>query len=596
MDPNDKQGVPNTSTNSNIQNIKQKSFDKFKPYYQGIICNRDQRESGKKRNMWTNIIIVILIISIVLLIISITLGSNGNNSWWVYLIFGLLGTIGCIFGHYYNTKMYIENSKYDIDLEDIKSLSNNKLEIKKTIADISKLQKDINYTKLGIKNKYMKDKSKEKISELTAKTKSGLTSFAEKSKSGLTSFAAKTKSGFTQMKENLLKKQNNNEELPNNNEVTLNNKVPPNVSSGKGEEISNDNTLESKLAELEKELVEKQTKLKQLKDDYERMNLINSYYKRIKTTNKDNLIIIYNIKDFYEDLSLLKDIKYIDINEIDVFKNSKYLEPIEQSVSSEYIKLIQDIEKLKQLKGKEIPDKISELNYNFNIQYLKTIKDNILNKYIDEFLQYINKTLIQESDINKYFNLSQNYSNIYNSFMGYPQKQKYLNDEYTKLKLTLQTKYTKQAIKEINNIPETMKSKAFNINTYNELKTKYDSYLKYELSDSFKDTYYTIMNNLVTNYTDYVFDSLKLTYHTKDLISVESINKYIENYKIDIAGADDIKKRINDYENHPIISSRPSEKNSLMTKILKPLMDKKTELEIAEAKKQEPTLLSKIWK
>jgi hypothetical protein len=65
------------------------------------------------------------------------------------------------------------------------------------------------------------------------------------------------------------------------------------------------------------------------------------------------------------------------------------------------------------------------------------------------------------------------------------------------------------------------------------------------------------------------------------------MDKYIDDYIKGIGNNDNIQKIINDYKNHPIISSRPSEKNWLMTKILQPLMDKKTKLEQNKAEKEE---------
>ena len=112
------------------------------------ICSIDNRESGKKRNKWTKIILTVLIIFIILLIFSIGFYIRQNNTNISYdpiygIILGCIGIIGCIIGHYFNSKTYLENSKYDDDDTDIESLKNNKKEIRNTLKEISSLKKEI---------------------------------------------------------------------------------------------------------------------------------------------------------------------------------------------------------------------------------------------------------------------------------------------------------------------------------------------------------------------------------------------------------------------------------------------------------------------
>ena len=515
------------------------------PYFQGIICNRDQRESGKKRNFWTNVILVTLIISIVLLIICITLGLDGNNSWWIYFTYGLLGVIGCLILHYFNTKQFIENSKYDKYDDDIDQFSNNKMEIKETISKISKLHEKIKDIKRDIEKTRLKIKVQEKSQELVQKTK--------------------------ELSQKLYK--------------------------GKGIEIDTEhlNTLNDDLTKKQEELNNTQEYLKKLKLQYERLYLINNYHKNIKMANKYNINIIYNITDFYKDLPLLKDIKYIDPIEIDEYKQSTFVD--DKSVYNEYMQIISDINTINNLKNHSILDKIDAImKSNFSIPYLKTIKNNMLDNYIDIFIEDIENTLIKNSDIDKYGTISKQYSDIYTSLNLIKQKQFYFKSKYEEKKEILIPKYTKITIEEINNMYNNIKSNNYNIDLYKKLKNKYELYSKYELSPNFNIFYNKIIKDLVNNFGDYVFKSLDLKYNLENLNTIESIDTYIKNIKDDSM----IKKQIYDFAQHPILSLQSNKNDFLMEIILRPLIDKKTILEksniIYNDKKQETTFLSNLFK
>jgi hypothetical protein len=163
---------------------KGKLYTKYNPYsIKNAICSVDDRESAKERNKWSKIILVVLILFLLLLIFSIGFYIRQNNSDLKYdpiygIVFGVLGIIGCIIGHYYNSKTYIENSKYDENDTDIESLKNNKQEIKSLLNQISALKKDIfvlqrtlNYENLKQKSIKLKDKSAQMIQDYKNKSK-----------------------------------------------------------------------------------------------------------------------------------------------------------------------------------------------------------------------------------------------------------------------------------------------------------------------------------------------------------------------------------------------------------------------------------------
>ena len=138
------------------------------------ICSVDNRESGKKRNKWTKIIFVVLIVFLTLLIFSVGFYIRQNNTNIPYdpiygIIFGGIGILGCIIGHYYNTKTYIDNSQYDDEDTDIESLKNKKKEIRTTLEKISSLQKEISSLQRKLNYGKIKDKSKQIIQDYKKK-------------------------------------------------------------------------------------------------------------------------------------------------------------------------------------------------------------------------------------------------------------------------------------------------------------------------------------------------------------------------------------------------------------------------------------------
>ena len=555
---NNNSNIQNTNNNSNIQNTKPKLFDNTKPYFQGIICNRDTRESGKKRNFWTNIIIVILIISITLLIICITLLLDDNNNWWSYLIFGLLGIIGCVVGHYYNTKKFIEDSKYDIDINDIEAFKNIKNAIKKTKNTISQYQKEIDGFNRQINIIIGKNKAKALASSIASNTSAGFSSLRNKIKTTNTIVPATN--------------------------TPIDETNPPSMTAAANKQsVQEDLTLQTLKNQLNLAKANLESNKKLLDGqmtEYNRLKEQNDIYKEIKMANKQNLNIIYNISDFYDDIKLLNDIKSIDNKEL------KSLNSDEKSVSSEYEKIISDINTIKLLKEKEkeMPTKINEISkIILNIPYLQITKGNILDNYIDKFLNDINDTLINESDIDKYFTISKNYSDIYNSLISVGQKQSYLKTKYEDMKLILEPKYTKIAVEEINNMYNEIKSNEYRNDLYNNLVKKYDLYSTYELSNTFKEAYDKIMRSLVQDFSDYVLKSLNLTYNLDGLNTIESIDTDIENYKQSIKKEESTTGKIYAFSNHPILSSKPNKEKFLMDIILQPFIDKKTKLEKAKA-------------
>jgi hypothetical protein len=261
------------------------------------------------------------------------------------------------------------------------------------------------------------------------------------------------------------------------------------------------------------------------------------------------------------------------------------------------MQIISDINTINNLKNHSILDKIDAImKSNFSIPYLKTIKNNMLDNYIDIFIEDIENTLIKNSDIDKYGTISKQYSDIYTSLNLIKQKQFYFKSKYEEKKEILIPKYTKITIEEINNMYNNIKSNNYNIDLYKKLKNKYELYSKYELSPNFNIFYNKIIKDLVNNFGDYVFKSLDLKYNLENLNTIESIDTYIKNIKDDSM----IKKQIYDFAQHPILSLQSNKNDFLMEIILRPLIDKKTILEksniIYNDKKQETTFLSNLFK
>jgi hypothetical protein len=614
-DPTSTQDDPNTS-----KNIKQKSFDKFKPYYQGIICNRDQRESGKKRNMWTNIIIVILIISIVLLIISITLGSNGNNSWWVYLIFGLLGTIGCIFGHYYNTKMYIENSKYDIDIDDITEFREIKKKIKTTIQTISQNQKEIDSLNKQINIIIGKNKAKSLASSIASSTSKGIANARQSIASSTSKGMANAKTGILSFRNKIAS--SSNKVVPVNSNTAVNTSSPnattqPPMASAANEfyvggDVDPSVPVDPNLQRLEEKLVSAKENLQTHKNslnkqvvEYNELKLLNDDYKKIKMANQHNKNIIYNISDLYSAKSLLDDIN--DINYGNTDKLLPTLNDVEKNIVNEYNAIIADINKIKDLNNEQndISQKIREISeISFNIQYLNTIKENNLNIYIDEFFNDIDKTLIQNDDIDKYFTIIDKKNSINDSLVKYEYQKTIFNYKYTPNYTTLKKKYTDLAIENINNIIK--QDDEYTDKKVNELIEQYNKYSNKDLGNDFKQSYQEIMKQLVIDFGKYVYIDLKYSDTLHALLQTTNIDDKITAIKNHIDGILNppiSSSALDRYTTYPIISRNPNpdSKKSLLQIIAKPFenaLDKayKEKTELKEAKKQEPTILSNLWK
>lgn len=641
MSLNYKQDVLNTSTNSNIQNIKQKSFDKFKPYYQGIICNRDQRESGKKRNKWTNFIIVILILSIVLLIISITLGSNGINSWWIYLILGIIGTIGCVIGHYYNTKMYIENSKYDIDIDDITKFREIKTKIKTTIQTISQNQKEIDSLNKQINIIIGKNKAKSLASSIASSTSKGIENARQSIASSTAKGIENAKTGFSSFRNKIASSSNKVVPVNSNTEVTTpstNATTQPPMTSAANEfyvggdvdpSVPEDPNKQSvpvdpKLKTLEDNLVlaknNLQSNKKLLNDqmmEYNKLKLLNDDYKKIKMANQHNKNIIYNISDLYSAKSLLDDIN--DINYENTGNLLSMLNDVEQNIFNEYMAIIDDIKKLKSLNNEQndISQKIIDISkIYFNIQYLNTIKENNLNKYIDEFFNDIDETLIKKSDIDKYFTIIDKKKIINDSLVNYTSQNTIFNTKYTLIYTEIKDKYTNLAIENINNIIE--KNNEYSDKKVNELIEQYNKYSNKDLGDAFKLRYAEIMEQLVIDFGKYVYNVLGYSNTLKDLLTTEDIDNKItaiQNFDIKITAIKNHKEGIlkpldsstlHRYTTYPIISSNPNpnSRESLLKIIAEPFVNEldkayaertklvKAEAE-ADAKKQAQSIIDK---
>ncbi len=159
-------------------------YTRYDPYnFKNAICSIDNRESAKERNKWSKIIFVVLIVFLILLIFSIGfyIRQSNNDSKYdpIYgIVFGCIGIIGCVLGHYFNSKTYLEKSKYDDDDTDIESLKNNKKEIKTTLKEISSLKKEISLLQRNLiyENKKrdlaaLKEKSKQIVQDYKNKSK-----------------------------------------------------------------------------------------------------------------------------------------------------------------------------------------------------------------------------------------------------------------------------------------------------------------------------------------------------------------------------------------------------------------------------------------
>jgi hypothetical protein len=375
---------------------KGKLYTKYNPYsIKNAICSVDDRESAKERNKWSKIILVVLILFLLLLIFSIGFYIRQNNSDLKYdpiygIVFGVLGIIGCIIGHYYNSKTYIENSKYDENDTDIESLKNNKQEIKSLLNQISALKKDIfvlqrtlNYENLKQKSIKLKDKSAQMIQDYKNKSK--------------VQPIIQSQNDQSQLLENTAENVDNlNKELYSISEESEDNKLPlvrqnaqSNLLSGQGE--SEDNKLllvrqnaqsnllsNNKIDEIKEKINNKQLELNSLNTNLVRL--------------KKEYILLKEVSDTFNELQNYE----IEINEI---------------INSPLIDIINIQPELLNITGynTKVSNYIESITNTFDkfkdkYQHLNQICNSNLDKFNDTEKKYIDNYTKFENDINT-FNL-----------------------------------------------------------------------------------------------------------------------------------------------------------------------------------------------
>jgi len=375
---------------------KGKLYTKYNPYsIKNAICSVDDRESAKERNKWSKIILVVLILFLLLLIFSIGFYIRQNNSDLKYdpiygIVFGVLGIIGCIIGHYYNSKTYIENSKYDENDTDIESLKNNKQEIKSLLNQISALKKDIfvlqrtlNYENLKQKSIKLKDKSAQMIQDYKNKSK--------------VQPIIQSQNDQSQLLENTAENVDNlNKELYSISEESEDNKLPlvrqnaqSNLLSGQGE--SEDNKLllvrqnaqsnllsNNKIDEIKEKINNKQLELNSLNTNLVRL--------------KKEYILLKEVSDTFNELQNYE----IEINEI---------------INSSLIDIINIQPELLNITGynTKVSNYIESITNTFDkfkdkYQHLNQICNSNLDKFNDTEKKYIDNYTKFENDINT-FNL-----------------------------------------------------------------------------------------------------------------------------------------------------------------------------------------------
>lgn len=607
----------NTDTQSNTQQnpvTQPKKNYIRRQYFQGIICDLDTRESGKKRYFWTKIILVILIISIVLIIVSLTLLGNNNTNWWVYLIFGSLGVIGCAFGHYYNTKTYIENSKYDIDIDDIAAFIDIKNKIKDTIQKISTNKNDIDKLNRQINITIGKNKAKAFASSIASSTSKGLTqarqSIAsstakgiENAKSGISSLADKSKSGISSLRNRM--KPTNQPPAASDQSPMTNGQYPAasaanefyvggdDDQSVKDDQLVKDDpntqSLETRLNKAKEDLEDNKKILDEQMKEYNKLKEKNDDYKEIKMANQHNKNIIYNISDFYSAKSLLDDIKSIDKNKLE----SLNLDETEQKIFNEYTQMMNDIKQIKSLNTNQDKMSIYDLkkiiniyNLNFKINYLKQLKINNLDKYIQSFLLDIELFFIDNpKNIEQYNEMRNLYREQIETNMSFINDTSpsilLLKTKFNKLDIDMENIYTDIAIKNINDKYNDIVKNNYLSDKYIEFRDLYTDYTnKYKLNHTkLKEEYDKIYNDLVTIYVEYVNsqinpDNTLGSYNTIELIK-DFINR-INDQK------DPLYNKLLKFSNNSILPIAKS-LDTLKNRILKPFVEKLTTLEKAKA-------------
>jgi hypothetical protein len=367
---------------------KGKLYTKYNPYsIKNAICSVDDRESAKERNKWSKIILVVLILFLLLLIFSIGFYIRQNNSDLKYdpiygIVFGVLGIIGCIIGHYYNSKTYIENSKYDENDTDIESLKNNKQEIKSLLNQISALKKDIfvlqrtlNYENLKQKSIKLKDKSAQMIQDYKNKSK--------------VQPIIQSQNDQSQLLENTAENVDNlNKELYSISEESEDNKIPlvrQNAQSNlfSGQEESEDNKIPLVRQNAQSNLLSN-NKIDEIKEK------INNKQLELNSLNT-------NLVRLKEEYILLKEVSYT-FNE---------LQNYEIEINSSLIDIINIQPELLNITGynTKVSNYIESITNTFDkYQHLNQICNSNLDKFNDTEKKYIDNYTKFENDINT-FNL-----------------------------------------------------------------------------------------------------------------------------------------------------------------------------------------------
>lgn len=423
-------------TNEQKENIKQSISDTKNKLYNTIsssyrtantkyntysiknaICSVDNRESGKKRNKWTKIIFVVLIVFLTLLIFSVGFYIRQNNTNMPYdpiygIVFGGIGILGCIIGHYYNTKTYIDNSQYDDEDTDIESLKNNKKEIRTTLDKISSLQKEI--SSLQRKSNYgkLKDKSKQIIQDYKKKPTVLPIQYDKK---------VLLKSGNKKRLDVITEEDEGSDNVKSLNAITE-------TITSKQNQIKTLNTYLLSLKETYKELKKSNDAYNELQNsDNELYNNINPYLSDIISTQPDSTnILVYNetVSNFLNNIinnletHILSNNNFLQICNNN-FSNFNDLEKINFSNKNVYINkdrlnfinIKKDIDDFMKPENEDIDNNRMDFlikgyinifsKYEFSLIYNKIIQAIILNIYLDYLFNIYNSKDNYDSIINQ---------------------------------------------------------------------------------------------------------------------------------------------------------------------------------------------------
>lgn len=381
-------------------------YAKYDSYsIKNAICSVDNRESEKKRNKWSKIILTVLIIFIILLIFSIGFYIRQNNSNSKYdpiygIVFGVLGILVCIVGHYYNTKTYIDNSKYDDDDSDIESLKNNKKEIRTILNEISSLQKEISTLQRKLSYEKIKEKSKQIIQDYKKRSNLNNNSKVQPSLLRQNAQSNLSESEIPEEDENNFKGKEENEQLT----------VITETITNKHQQIKD---LTVSLSGLKKEYEE----LKQASDAYNELqnsdnelyNNINPYLSDIISTQPDSTnILVYNktVSNFLNNIinnletHILSNNNFLQIcnNNFSKFNDLEKINFSNKNVDINkdrlnFIDIKKDIEEFIKPENKEIDENGIDFlikgyidifsKYEFILRNNKIIQAEILNIYLD---------------------------------------------------------------------------------------------------------------------------------------------------------------------------------------------------------------------